>query len=307
MFHAKESQCSYNNALASLKAFVERMTKDETPGTSESNKSPGDFVSMDSNFQLYKKSLESGFSTITCNHQTQVPFDQLEAVLRNVLNSHVLPRIEESLARRSEAQRDTSLRDLQTAVSDAISQIRTHVNQQIMKASRIPDLSGLTGKFPSLQGNPASWDYTHNSSAIPKSGSNDIGFWNPRMASQWSCWNTIPGIGTFRVEYRIYAQPQAQFCTFKVDFWPSIFFFQGRCGSLTYNSIGDSQVYIGLCPSLTLHPIVPNEDPIWTLIAQDDARGIYQRFKDLKNGPFDQNSQGSSLIMVSPFLFRNLD
>ncbi|KAK4446753.1 hypothetical protein QBC34DRAFT_427816 [Podospora aff. communis PSN243] len=73
---------------------------------------------------------------------------------------------------------------------------------------------------------------------------------------------------------------------------------QSRSLSLKYSSQRDWQGYSALLPSLAMHPILTDHDAIWEMIASDDLEGVIDLFRQRKNGPFDQNDNGKSLLML---------
>ncbi|KAF5005199.1 hypothetical protein FDECE_8320 [Fusarium decemcellulare] len=193
-------------------------------------------------------------------------------------------------------------------MADATNQILQHI-----------DKSTSTRKPPKIPPMPIKEEPTTFGPASPYVGSHDLTVpsrerhhrvvhastrsthdppaWHSHKVSEWSYWAFIPHIGTIRVEYRIHSAPSGRFYTFKIDFWPTIILLDRKCISLKYSSRRDQQGYMALCPLMAIHPILPRDDIIWSMIANDDVDGVTARFQQKKNGPFDQDSHGASLLM----------
>lgn len=273
-------------------------------------------TSINSNFRLYKESLEAGFSTINRDHDIVVSEEQLGSVIHHVLSSQILSRVEESLAAKSESQNAATLRHIRTTIDDATGQILKHIDQKMsnsnVSGSRekskseepIPDTQnfaspGAVYRPPTRVSSLATKEDYHCSSMASPNFTPVVSAIHPSKLTEWSYWTSIPRVGSFQIGFQVHVAPSGRFWTIKMDFWPSIIPLVKRCISLKYSSCYDRQGYIALCPALAMYPILSDNDAIWQLITHDDVTAIRSRFDNRQNSPFDQDNHGESLLMVS--------
>ncbi|RSM03508.1 hypothetical protein CDV31_010439 [Fusarium ambrosium] len=263
--------------------------------------------SLDSTFGLCQQSLKEGFSNMS--HEIQVSEEHVGNMLRHELQRQLRPLVEEALTK-SEIQNAAALEQFRAVVDDAATQITRNISRQGDREKQFAVLeTGSTSNLHnsavpeqhfqhSMMTRPVAGRQSENSLDIcPTSLTHVSHTWRSTIVAAFSHWGSIPHVGTFRVEYKTHTEPNRRFCTFKIDFWPSIIFFRRRNLSLKYSSRPDGQGYISLCPSLAVRPIISDHDPIWDMIRDDDVYAVTSRFYECKNGPFDQDDHGRSLLM----------
>lgn len=318
--HAHGHQDANQKTLTSLLSLVEQQGQQNAATRSDiSARFDGLSTQMDSNVRLYKESLNEGFSTLTKDREVALPEECMEQVLRRVLDSYILPRVEKSFSETSKLQNAATLRLIQEAVGQATEQILNHV------ADTKRSNAELEPQFNSIPSNPeqVAWsppetrtrsqgspyvpplkdiEVASPSTETSEHTSKPLGKTHNRKTNKWSYWTSAPPVGTFRIQYGTQLGHKGRFWTIQIDFWPSFTFLSKKCMSIRYSNNYDPQEYIALFPSLAIYPLIPNDDPIWEMIAYDDIEQIRVQFKNNKNGPFDQNPVGVSLLSVSPFL-----
>jgi len=88
--------------LKSLTSLVEQQSQHDVPTTPEiSARFERLSLQMDTNFRMYKESLSERFSTLTMDREIEFPEECMEQVLQRVLDSHILPRVQESFSKSS--------------------------------------------------------------------------------------------------------------------------------------------------------------------------------------------------------------
>jgi hypothetical protein len=253
---------------------------------------------MDSNLRTYKESLNEGFFTLTRDRDVKVPEQLIEQVLPHILDSYILPRVEESFTRTSEIQNAATLRLIQEAIGQATEKILSQVantgrserdlgSWSNYSPSNIDQMeSRLAKRFKTQVGTQSSpsippFKDSQLSNETPGNRRKVMGNFVPRKTKEWSCRTFIPAVGTFRIQYG------------------SQLGNGGHCISLRYNNSYDPQGYTALSPSIAMYPIISDDHPIWDMISNGDLEGVRVQLQDHQNGLHDQRSDGSSLLMVS--------
>jgi hypothetical protein len=271
---------------------------------------------MDSNLRTYKESLNEGFFTLTRDRDVKVPEQLIEQVLPHILDSYILPRVEESFTRTSEIQNAATLRLIQEAIGQATEKILSQV-ANTGRSER--DLGSWSNYSPSnidqmesrlakrlktqvgTQSSPSIPPFKDSqlSNETPGNRRKVMGNFVPRKTKEWSCRTFIPAVGTFRIQYGSQLGNGGRFWTIDIDFWPSLTFLLGHCISLRYNNSYDPQGYTALSPSIAMYPIISDDHPIWDMISNGDLEGVRVQLQDHQNGLHDQRSDGSSLLMYA--------
>ncbi|RSL54759.1 hypothetical protein CEP53_007331 [Fusarium sp. AF-6] len=302
---------SKTSTQAHLQCLVEEQKRNGAAMRSEIGKGMEELGirmgSLDSTFSLYQQSLKEGFSNMS--HEIQVSEEHVGNMLRHELNRQLRPLVEEALTK-SEIQNAAALEQFRAVVDDATTRITRNISRQGDREKQLAVLE--TDSTSNLDNSAVPKQHSLHSiiarPVAPKQSTNSLDMcptnlthafraWRSTIVATFSHWGSIPHVGTFRVEYKTHTEPNRRFCTFKIDFWPSINFLRRRSFSLKYSSRPDGQGYIALCPSLVVRPIISDYDPIWDMIKYDDVDAVTSRFCECENGLFDQDDHGRSLLM----------
>ncbi|KAH7191787.1 uncharacterized protein B0J16DRAFT_331768 [Fusarium flagelliforme] len=312
-----EHQKANQKMLKTLLSRAEQQSQQELPTKSEiSARFERLSIQMDSNVRLYKESLDEGFSKLTRDRDVTIPEDRMEHVLRRVLDSYILPRVEETFSKTSELQNAVTLRLFQEAMGQATEQILS----QVAGTRRSDGFSELqSGCIPSNH-EQAEWRSTERpkietkfagspyasatkdsqinspSTETPEHRGKLLGNPRPRGRREWSYWTFAPVVGAFRIQYESQLGQNGRFWTIQIDFWPSMKFFLRKCISLRYSNDYAPQGYMALSPSLAVYPIISDDHPMWELIYDDDIEGIKAQLQDRKIGLYDQDQYGVSIL-----------
>ncbi|OBT66611.1 hypothetical protein VE03_03963 [Pseudogymnoascus sp. 23342-1-I1] len=237
-------------------------------------------------------------------------------VLRQVLDAHLRPFLELAMTK-YETQNAARMQEFRSILDEAASRTNERLTLIDRRSNRLAkDVSKILrpGVEPQLSPRPVSQrsiaaitlstSLTDLDSTKPPECTDYTGLIqvptlrrNPIKVAEWSYWANIPGVGTFRIECRVHSDPGGRFSSFKIFFWPSIVLFCLRGFSLKYSNRPDREGYSALCPSLAIHPIIADSNPIWDMVACDNVLDVIARFQEQKNGPFDMDNHGNSLLM----------
>ncbi|KAM0425170.1 hypothetical protein ACHAPT_009487 [Fusarium lateritium] len=298
---------SQTSTQAHLQSLMEQQKRDGTTMRSEVGKGMEDLANrmgtLDSAFGYYQQSLNAGFSSMS--REIQVSEEHLGNTLRHELQRQLRPLVDEVLTK-SEIQNAATLEQFRAIVHDAATRIERNVARKGGRDKQRPtssmrDSAELKQHSQHLM---MARSVMHKQKAdsldsAPTGLAHVSRTRRPTVVDEFSHRACIPLVGTFRVEYRTHTEPTRRFYTFKIDFWPSNMLLRRIGFSLKYSSRPDGQGYTALSPSMAVRPIISTHDPIWRMIENDDINAIIARFRDFKNGLFDQNDHGGSLLMCA--------
>ena len=110
--------------LKSLASLIEQQSQQDIATRSEVSAHFDQLImQMKSNARIYKESLNEGFSKLTRDREVAFPEERMEKVLRRVLETYILPRVEDSFSKASQLTNAVSVRLIQEAIGQATEQI----------------------------------------------------------------------------------------------------------------------------------------------------------------------------------------
>ncbi|KLU82820.1 hypothetical protein MAPG_01888 [Magnaporthiopsis poae ATCC 64411] len=262
--------------------------------------------------RLYQQSLDDGFASLAM--ETQASGRDAGHTTRQALEVLFRPILESELAKfeaRNETRKTAEMREFRAILGQASFQIDAHISRLEARNEHLSrDAVEASQPIPQRQPSPMQHHRSEAAEAAlshhsPHEGGLEGNVYPVRAprcgvtitASEWSHWASIPLVGTFRIRYWLSASPRGRFYNFTICFWPSSNFVSRTGFSLKYSNRPDVQGCLPLFPSLAIYSVLPSDDPIWLLIHADNVEGVMARFSQKLNTPFDEDSEGETLLI----------